>query len=232
MDTMVVNGTAFPYVNVPASAVRFRILNACNDRTVNLSLFVADPAGHAVNGFGTEVKMVPAAPGLDPNWPVDGRNGGVPDPATKGPSWYQIGTEGGILPEVAVIDPQPVVFEQSRLLPTVLGISKTSLLLNPAVRADVVVDFSAFAGKTIILYNDAPAAAPLFDERYDLYTGAPDFTTTGGAPTPMAGFGPNTRTVMQIRVAAAPVTPFDLASLQAALPQAYKASQAPPIVPQ
>ena len=45
MDTMTVNGTAFPYVNVPASAVRFRILNACNDRSLNLSLFVADPAG-------------------------------------------------------------------------------------------------------------------------------------------------------------------------------------------
>ena len=176
--------------------------------------------------------MVPAAPGVAPTWPVDGRNGGVPDPATKGPSWYQIGTEGGLLPQVAVIDPQPIVFEQSRLVPTVLGIANKSLFLLPAVRADVVLDFSGFAGKTLILYNDAPAAAPLFDERYDLYTGDPDMRSTGGAPTTMAGFGPNTRTVMQIRVAAAPVKPFNLAALQAALPQAYKASQAPPIVPQ
>ena len=37
---------------------------------------------------------------------------------------------------------------------------------------------------------------------------------------------------MQIRVTATPPSAFDLASLQAALPQAYKATQAPPIVPQ
>ena len=43
MDTMTVNGQAFPYVEVPAQAVRFRILNACNDRMLNLSLFKADP---------------------------------------------------------------------------------------------------------------------------------------------------------------------------------------------
>ena len=37
---------------------------------------------------------------------------------------------------------------------------KHSLLLAPAERADVIVDFSQFAGKTLILYNDAPAAFP------------------------------------------------------------------------
>ncbi len=226
MDTMLVNGTPYPYVNVPAGAVRFRILNACNDRSLNLSLFVADPAAP------TEVKMVPAAPGVDPNWPVDGRNGGVPDPALKGPSWYQIGNEGGLLPQVAVIPPQPVVFEQSRLLPTVLSIANKSLFIMPAVRADVVVDFSAYAGKTLILYNDAPAAAPLFDERYDLYTGDPDMRSTGGAPTTPAGFGPNTRTIMQIRVSANGAAPFNLGALQAALPKAFGATQAPPIVKQ
>ena len=35
-----------------------------------------------------------------------------------------------------------------------------SLLLAPAERADVIVDFSKFAGKTLIMYNDAPAAFP------------------------------------------------------------------------
>ena len=34
------------------------------------------------------------------------------------------------------------------------------LLLAPAERADVIVDFSKCAGKTLILYNDAPAAFP------------------------------------------------------------------------
>ena len=37
-DTPVVNGTAYPYVEVPAAAVRFRILNASHDRFWNLSL--------------------------------------------------------------------------------------------------------------------------------------------------------------------------------------------------
>jgi FtsP/CotA-like multicopper oxidase with cupredoxin domain len=228
MDTMLVNGTPFPYVTLPPTAVRFRILNACNDRTLNLSLFLADPANQ------TEVKMVPATPNPSfPTWPSDGRTGGVPDPTTAGPTMYQIANEGGLLPQVAVIPPQPVVFEQSRLLPTVLSVTNTGLYIMGAERADVVVDLSAYAGQTLILYNDAPAPSPLFDERYALYTGAPDMRSTGGAPPSSPGFGPNTRTVMQIRVAAsAPSPAFDLASLQAALPQAYKATQAPPIVPQ
>ena len=103
----------------------------------------------------------------------------------------------------------------------------------PAMRADVVVDFSAYAGKTLILYNDAPAASPLFDERYDLYTGDPDMTSTGGAPSTPAGFGPNTRTVMQIRVSATGASTLQ-PGLHCRRPcrKAYKATQAPPIVPQ
>ena len=65
----------------------------------------------------------------------------------------------------------------------------------------MIVDFSAFAGKTLILYNDAPAPVPAVDPRYDYYTGDPDQTDTGGAPSTLPGYGPNTRTIMQIRVA-------------------------------
>src|SRR5205085_799235 len=36
-------------------------------------------------------------------WPTDGRDGGVPDPGTAGPPFIQIGSEGGLLPKVAVI---------------------------------------------------------------------------------------------------------------------------------
>ena len=58
----------------------------------------------------TEVGMVPAAltSGFPPNWPADGREGGVPDPATRGPAFVQIGTEGGFLPAPAVLPNQPV----------------------------------------------------------------------------------------------------------------------------
>jgi len=39
------------------------------------------------------------------------------------------------------------------------------------VPADAVVDFSTFSGKTLILYNDAPAPVLAFDSRIDYYTG-------------------------------------------------------------
>ncbi|MBE0687739.1 MAG: multicopper oxidase domain-containing protein, partial [Anaerolineaceae bacterium] len=88
-------------------------------------------------------------------------------------------------------------------------------LIAPAERADVVVDFSAFAGQTLILYNDAPAAFPARDPRYDYYTGNGDYRDTGGAPSTLAGYGPNTRTVMRIVVApAAPAPAFGLTSLE------------------
>ena len=75
-----------------------------------------------------------------------------------------------------------------------------SLLLAPAERADVIVDFSKFAGQTLILYNDAPAAFPARIPSYDYYTGAPDLSPVG-APTILPGYGPNTRTIMQVKIA-------------------------------
>ena len=38
MDTPTVNGTAYPYMDVQPTAYRFRILNACNDRMVDLQV--------------------------------------------------------------------------------------------------------------------------------------------------------------------------------------------------
>jgi FtsP/CotA-like multicopper oxidase with cupredoxin domain len=133
-----------------------------------------------------------------------------------------------LLPKVAVIPPTPVGFEYGRRSITVLNIFTHSLLLGPAERADVIVDFSAFAGKTLILYNDAPAPVPAFDARIDYYTGDVDQVTTGGAPTTLPGYGPNTRTIMQIVVdsAGANTVPFSLAAVQAALPAIFSASNA------
>ena len=214
MDTPVVNGTAYPYVEVEPQAYRLRILNGCNDRTLNLSLFCAksngtmwNPAtGALLDPNVGEVNMVPAVPttGWPATWPTDGRDGGVPDPAASGPSFYQIGTEGGLLPQVAVIPPTPIGYEYMRRSITVLNVSTHGLLLMPAERADVIVDFSQFAGKTLILYNDGPAPVPAFDARLDYYTGDPDQTSSGGAPPTQPGYGPNTRTMMLIRVKAVP----------------------------
>ncbi|BBI99711.1 laccase [Ferrigenium kumadai] len=269
MDTPIVNGTAYPTVTVQPKAYRLRVLNAANDRFVNLGLYVAadkntitTPAPVLCNGVMptlsancTEVKTIPAAttlplcstvmpaPAKDPAtdlpvgagatcwpdlWPTDARAGGVPDPLTAGPKMVQIGSEGGFLPKPQVIPPTLIGFK-----PLKAGISTHGLYMGPAERADVVVDFSQFAGKTLILYNDSPAPVPGNDPRYDYYTGDPDQSGIGGAFSTLPGYGPNTRTIMQIVVAkAAPAAPFDASPagpLATELLKAYTASQPSPI---
>ena len=204
-DTPLVNGTAYPYLEVEPTVVRFRVLNAANDRFFNLQFYVADPTVVTSDGrTNTEMKMVPAmaTPGYPATWSTDGRVGGVPDPATRGPSWVQIGTEGGFLPAPVVIEPQPINWQMNPTLFNATNVTDHSLLLGAAERADVLVDFSQYAGQTLILYNDAPAAFPALDPRYDYYTGSSDLTSSGGAPTTQPGYGPNTRTIMQVRVKA------------------------------
>jgi FtsP/CotA-like multicopper oxidase with cupredoxin domain len=252
MDTPVVNGVAYPVMHVAPAAYRFKILSAGNDRSLNLSWFVADSTQN-----NTEVAMLPAAPpglgatiplcsainpvavpalglGLDtalldnngnplngtglmtgcwPNygplagipapqtmWAADGRSGGAPDPRNAGPAWIQIGSEGGLLPAPVVIPPTPINYEQNPRSITITSVAVHGLWLGPAERADVIVDFSQFAGKTLILYNDAPTPAPAFDSRLDYFTGDGDQTAIGGAPNTPPGYGPNTRTIMQVVV--------------------------------
>ena len=225
-DSAVVNGTAFPSLTVDARVYRFRILNGASDRFWNLSFYEADPTqislDHRPASRLTEVKMLPASPHLAAQynwpefWPVDGRDGGVPDPALMGPSFLQIGTEGGFLPQPVVIDPQPITYNTDPTAFWVGNVDKMGLALGPAERADVIVDFSKYAGKTLILYNDAPAAWPARVAGYDYYTGAPDLRDSGGFGTggefnkitgawehgtgPLIGYAPNTRTVMQVIV--------------------------------
>lgn len=251
MDTPLVNGAAYPTVTLPPAAFRFRILNAANDRTMNLSLFYATDAngvvcmpGNATTGACTEVKMVDAVkhktdPNWPPLWPSDGREGGVPDPYTSGPSWIQIGTEGGFLPAPAIIPPQPIDYNYNRRDVVVLNVTSHSLMLGPAERADVIVDFSQVpSGSTLILYNDAPAPVPAFDTRNDYYTGDPDQSGTGGAPTTIAGYGPNTRTIMQIVISGTPSAPFDVTALNTAFQStasgqgAFQALQPTVLVPE
>ena len=252
MDTPVVNGTAYPALNVEPKAYRFRVLNAANDRYWNLSLWQAksqaemwNPDGTLADGNAGEVKMVPfnssqnAITPFPASWydgsvpnPFDDRVGGVPDPTTAGPQFVQIGTEGGFLPQAAKIGNKPINYVMNKRDITVGNIAQHALFLGPAERADVVVDFSQFAGQTLILYNDSPAPVPAGDPRYDYFTGDPDQTATGGAPSTLPGYGPNTRTVMQIHVGATNPTVFDEAALTAALPTAYAASQRKPLVPE
>jgi FtsP/CotA-like multicopper oxidase with cupredoxin domain len=242
MDTPLVNGVAYPFLNVGRHAYRFRILNASDDRTLNLQLYYAKTNAPMWKANGTlnnanagEVPMVAAAvgKGLPASWPTDGRDGGVPSPKAVGPSMVQIGNEAGFLPNVAVLKNTPVGYEYFRRTITVLNVTHHTLLLGPAERADVIIDFSKVpAGAKLILYNDAPAPMPGYDSRLDYYTGDPDQTSSGGAPTTIAGYGPDTRTIMQFRVSGRAAKPYSVAKLQTALPAAYGASQPKPIVPE
>lgn len=319
MDTPLVNGTAYPYLNVDRKPYRFRILNGCNDRSLNLQLYYADPLSvsildggsgytkapqvkfkgghkkgsdikaakgkavitngqvtsvivtdpgsgyvsaptivfkgggkhvkkaHAISSLNTEVKMVEACPSnsFPPYYPtMDGRAGGVPDPTMSGPEMIQIGTEGGFLPYPAVLPNTPVGYQYNRRDITVLNVLEKTLFLGPAERADVIIDFTNVPKHIshIILYNDAPAPVPAFDPRYDYYTNNPDQTSTGGAPSTIAGYGPNTRTIMQFRLSKkhkhnkkegqTTKQSFNLKALQDALPVAYLQSQPAPVVPE
>jgi FtsP/CotA-like multicopper oxidase with cupredoxin domain len=231
-DTPVVNGTAYPTITVDAKPYRFRILNAANDRFFNLSLYKAvdangmlcdaanpDPVPESTGVACTEVALNPAEVAAA----LDDPAGIFPTPVagTEGPAWIQFGTEGGFLPSPVVIPAHPITWVTDPTVFNAGNVDQHSLLIAPAERADVVVDFSQFAGQTLILYNDGPAAFPARDPRYDYYTGNADLRDTGGAPSTLPGYGPNTRTVMQIRVRGQAGQSFNLAALQAAF--AHKA---------
>ncbi len=237
MDTPVINGTAYPYMDVDPKAYRFRILNAANDRFFNLQMYVADETYlEGTPGYLTEVKMIPATTAT----PIPSHiNQIIPDPATKGPDWVQIGTEGGFLPAPAIIPSQPMTWNLALTAFNAGNTDQHSLLLGSAERVDVLVDFSAYRGKTLILYNDAPAPFPASDTRYDYHTNDPDQRDTGGADTTLPGKGPNTRTMMQIRVAdTAPADTYDIAALNAVFaktatnPGVFATDQDPIIIPQ
>jgi spore coat protein A, manganese oxidase len=109
-DVMLVNGLVWPYVNVEPRMYRFRILNGCNARIMNLDI--------------------------------------------SGVDFWQIGAEGGLW-DIPVLTKR--------------------LVLAPAERADVLVDFTKFAGETLVMVNHRP-------------------------PSPVSNPAPQLPQVMQIRV--------------------------------
>jgi FtsP/CotA-like multicopper oxidase with cupredoxin domain len=260
MDTQLVNGTVYPYAEVPAGPVRFRVLNASNDRGLNLQLYKAydktswtpavpaTPTTQLIPGTPTlpcgatvadctEVKMVPVSV-LPTNQFADTPSG-IPDPTTAGPPWIQIGTEGGFMPAPVVVPQQPIGFNMNTGQFNFGIVNQHSLYLQPAERADVIVDFTGLDGQTLILYNDSPAPIPAGAAVYDFYTGDGDQTGSGGAPNTLPGYGPNTRTIMQIRVTgSAPASNYSLANLQTVWKKSgtkrgvFEVSQDPIIIPQ
>jgi FtsP/CotA-like multicopper oxidase with cupredoxin domain len=261
LDTPLVNGTAYPYLEVEPKPYRFRVLNASNDRFVNLQLYVAadktfpttqdtnytitpaqlcDGVSGALVSNCTEVKMVPVS--VAPANQYADTPSGIPDPTTKGPDWIQIGTEGGFMPKPIVVPQQPIGYNLDPAYFNFGVVNQHSLFLGPAERADVVVDFTGLGNKTLILYNDSPAPVPAGAAPYDYFTGNGNQMDGGGAPNTQPGYGPNTRTIMQIRVAAAATAPLNdqvtLANLNTVFAKTaskrgvFEVSQDPIIIPQ
>jgi FtsP/CotA-like multicopper oxidase with cupredoxin domain len=201
MDTAVINGVAYPVLNVEPKAYRVRFLNGANDRYFNVSLWQADSTIVSTDGrTNTEVTIIPfGSQRKDANGNLLNTSNdpaGIPDPSTAGPSIIQFANEAGFLPKPVVHKPTLMSFDING--EEIAG----DFYLGSAERADTVIDFSQFAGKTLIMYNDGTAPVPGGDPRYDYYTGDADQSAFGGASSTLAGYGPNTRTLMQIRVAA------------------------------
>jgi spore coat protein A, manganese oxidase len=91
-DVIVVNGKVWPFLNVEPAVYRFRFLNGCNSRVLDLSFEAPQPPVFAI-----------------------------------------IGTEGGFLP-----GPSDV---------------RSNIVIGPAERFDVLIDFRNQAGKTLTLSN-------------------------------------------------------------------------------
>ncbi|GAB6082748.1 multicopper oxidase domain-containing protein [Desulfuromonas carbonis] len=138
-NVMVVNGVSWPSLEVAPALYRLRLLNGCNSRFLNLSMFEVITPGGKLQG-----KKKVKADKL-----------GVEIP------FYQIGAEQGFLPNVVKV--------QSGMTTTYVGgvaqapvaapDPQQALLMGLAERADVIVDFRGLPTGTIIrMYNTAPDA--------------------------------------------------------------------------
>ncbi|HKI52382.1 MAG TPA: multicopper oxidase domain-containing protein [Geothermobacteraceae bacterium] len=126
-NTMVVNGVTWPSLAVEPEQYRLRLLNGCNSRTLNLSMFVVTPGTDTQYGTADDVITATEVP------------------------FYQIGGDQGFLPYVTEV----VKGSMTQLRPGQASVVQSTpadqaLLMMPAERADVILDFSGFADNTHI----------------------------------------------------------------------------------
>jgi spore coat protein A, manganese oxidase len=188
-DTMLANGTVYPTAQLEARPYRLRLLNACNARFMNLQLYQAD--ANTLDGITLNpTTLVPTNTPFTWQGAEPVVNGDATQLVAGQSKCLVIGNEGGFLAKPVAM-PLNVPFNPVNLT--------GSLLMGPAERLDVVIDFSGQAGKNFILYTDTPAPFPVGDP-------VNDFLPNG------TGKGPNTREILKITVVAAttPVTPVQL----------------------
>jgi spore coat protein A len=230
-DTILVNGAPYPTLGpLPPRRFRFRFLNGSQARFYNLQLYVADGSTDGIT--------------LQPTGDVDTNGNPILAPTNPpGPAFIQVGNEAGFLPAPALFWNGKDNHNSNGVIgykltgsapgdPTVGNVNRYNLVIAPAERPDVIIDFRGFEGQSLILYNDAPAPFPGGDIRNDYYAGDFDLTCIGGAPSTRPGFGPDTRIVMKFVVGTSgQITELSFAdtitTLQSALP-IYFANNQPP----
>jgi spore coat protein A, manganese oxidase len=135
-NTMVVNGTTWPKFDVAPARYRFRLLDGCNSRALNLSMFVVTAGPDTVFGTADDVTTATEVP------------------------FYQIGAEQGFLPQVVKITKGfTTTLPGNGTTPAAVASASTEqgLFLMSAERADVIIDFSGMAnGTRIRMFNTAP----------------------------------------------------------------------------
>lgn len=129
-NTMVVNGTTWPKLDVAPARYRFRLLNGCNSRFLNLALLVVDP----VTGRTKSIEL--------PFFIIGSDQGALPQVVKVKTGFATLLPGNGTLPaETAAPDPDQ------------------ALLMGPSERFDVIVDFSGLADGTVVrMINTAPDA--------------------------------------------------------------------------
>ena len=133
-NTMVVNGRTWPQLEVASERYRLRFVNASDSRFLNLALTIVSS----------------------------------PDPALIGQElpFYQIGSEQGLLPAVVRIEtgfattlPGDGSDVGSGVTPVAGTFDEQALLMGPAERPDVIVDFTGLPDGTVVrMINTAPDA--------------------------------------------------------------------------
>jgi FtsP/CotA-like multicopper oxidase with cupredoxin domain len=147
-NTMVVNGVTWPQQEVAPALYRFRLLNGCNSRFLNLALIVTDPN----TGLQTTVNRTV--------WNDTGGGTIITQTPTDELSFFQIGTEQSLLPQVVMVETggaAPLPGDGSIPPANLATDTQQALLMGLAERADVIVDFRGLPDGTVVrLTNTAP----------------------------------------------------------------------------
>lgn len=148
-NTIVVNGVTWPTQEVAPALYRFRLLNGCNSRFLNLALQVTDQNGVPITVNRTvwdDTTIPPTSSTV----------------AVNELSFFQIGTEQSLLPQVVKVEtngatrlPGDGTIPPAKPAPD----PQQALLMGLAERADVIVDFRGLPNGTIVrMINTAPDA--------------------------------------------------------------------------